>query len=206
MQRGKSRGWPVSRVLSKGLAPLWMTIPLVPPLPTGSSCQPGSAGAQAALRGCPRARSLFGIAPGGACPAGPVARPAVGFYPTVSPLPAAAPLEGAPPPAVCSLWRFPWGCPRRALPGTMPAWSPDFPRHPSRGRRGHPAIRAVAQIGMARAAVKPGRGPGSGTGGWAVSPAGSRPGSDRDSPRAAAAGSGSRGECRRESRARFRRP
>ncbi len=31
--------------------------------------------------------SLFGIAPGGACRAGPVARPAVGSYPTVSPLP-----------------------------------------------------------------------------------------------------------------------
>lgn len=34
-----------------------------------------------------RARPLFGIAPGGACRAGPVARPAVGSYPTVSPLP-----------------------------------------------------------------------------------------------------------------------
>ena len=33
-----------------------------------------------------RARFLFGIAPGGACRAGPVARPAVGSYPTVSPL------------------------------------------------------------------------------------------------------------------------
>ncbi len=33
------------------------------------------------------ARSLFGIAPGGACRAGSVARPAVGSYPTVSPLP-----------------------------------------------------------------------------------------------------------------------
>ena len=27
-----------------------------------------------------------------------------------------------------SLWRFPWGCPRRALPGTLLSWSPDFPR------------------------------------------------------------------------------
>ncbi len=32
---------------------------------------------------------LFGIAPGGACRAGPVARPAVGSYSTVSPLPRA---------------------------------------------------------------------------------------------------------------------
>ena len=25
------------------------------------------------------------------------------------------------------LWHFPWGRPRRALPGTVPPWSPDFP-------------------------------------------------------------------------------
>ena len=30
--------------------------------------------------------------------------------------------------AVCSLLRFPWGHPRRALPGTLFPWSPDFPR------------------------------------------------------------------------------
>jgi len=31
-------------------------------------------------------------------------------------------------PAVCSLLRFPWGHPRRTLSGTLPPWSPDFPR------------------------------------------------------------------------------
>ncbi len=30
--------------------------------------------------------------------------------------------------AVCSLWRCPWGRPRRELPGTVFPWSPDFPR------------------------------------------------------------------------------
>ena len=30
-------------------------------------------------------------------------------------------------PAVCFLWHFPWGRPRRALPGTVPPWSPDLP-------------------------------------------------------------------------------
>ena len=30
--------------------------------------------------------------------------------------------------AVCSLLHFPWGRPRRALPGTVFPWSPDFPR------------------------------------------------------------------------------
>jgi hypothetical protein len=29
--------------------------------------------------------------------------------------------------AVCFLWHCPWGRPRRALPGTVPSWSPDFP-------------------------------------------------------------------------------
>jgi len=29
--------------------------------------------------------------------------------------------------AVYFLWHFPWGRPRRALPGTVPPWSPDFP-------------------------------------------------------------------------------
>ena len=58
-----------------------MTIPLGAGLPPRSGCQPGSRTKAA------RAGSLFGIAPGGACRAGPVARPAVGSYPTVSPLP-----------------------------------------------------------------------------------------------------------------------
>ena len=31
------------------------------------------------------------------------------------------------PGAVCFLWHFPWGRPRRALPGTVFPWSPDFP-------------------------------------------------------------------------------
>jgi hypothetical protein len=29
--------------------------------------------------------------------------------------------------AVCFLWHFPWGCPRRPLTGTVLPWSPDFP-------------------------------------------------------------------------------
>ena len=30
--------------------------------------------------------------------------------------------------AVCFLWRYPWGHPRRALPAALSPWSPDFPR------------------------------------------------------------------------------
>src|SRR5512136_1413652 len=32
-------------------------------------------------------------------------------------------------PAVCFLWRFPWGRPRRTLSGAVSPWSPDFPLH-----------------------------------------------------------------------------
>lgn len=94
-------------------------------------------------RGPFHARFLFGIAPGGACHAVLVAKTAVGSYPTVSPSPwnrAARPRTMA----VSSLWRFPWGCPRWALPSTLPSWSPDFPRVRlfRHWPRGHPAIRA----------------------------------------------------------------
>ena len=54
--------------------------------------------------------------------------------------------------AVSSLWRFPSGCPGRALPGTLASWSPDFPRgrrHP----RGHPAVRTKAGLEPVRLLV-----------------------------------------------------
>ena len=72
-------GRPVSRILSR------MTIPLGLPLLTGSSCLPGSPGAEA-TPAC-AAGSLSGIAPGGACRAADVAARAVRSYRTVSPLP-----------------------------------------------------------------------------------------------------------------------
>ena len=60
----------------------------------------------------------------------------------------AFPLDGlaASDPAVCFLWRFPWGRPRRTLSGAVSVWSPDFPpsfrRRPSgrlaRTHRGKP--------------------------------------------------------------------
>jgi hypothetical protein len=44
-------------------------------------------------------------------------------------------------PAVCFLWHCPWGFPRRALPGTVFPWSPDFPPPPpfEDCGSGHPA-------------------------------------------------------------------
>jgi len=66
---------------------------------------------------------LFGLAPGGVCPATPVAGGAVRSYRTLSPLPVVTEARQA----VCFLWHFPWGCPRRPLTGTVLPWSPDFP-------------------------------------------------------------------------------
>ena len=64
---------------------------------------------------------LFGLAPGGVCRAGPVARPAVSSYLAVSPLPPARTRE-----AVCFLWRCPRGRPHRGLPGTLPCGARTF--------------------------------------------------------------------------------
>jgi hypothetical protein len=42
------------------------------------------------------------------------------------------------PEAVCFLWHFPWGRPRRTLSGAVSPWSPDFPPR-NAFRSGHPA-------------------------------------------------------------------
>jgi len=55
-------------------------------LPSASRDQPGWPGRKRPWR-LPFAPSLFGLAPGGVCRAAPVARRAVGSYPTLSPLP-----------------------------------------------------------------------------------------------------------------------
>jgi len=94
-------------------------------------------------RGCPRAlatypdlpgaahprvmspmRSLFGLAPGGACRAASVASRAVSSYPTVSPLPRR---RGGLFSVALSLKAQ--VRPGRALPAAVTLWSPDFP-HP----------------------------------------------------------------------------
>ena len=100
----KLRGWPVSRILSK--APVLRPAPLddhssaAPVARCSQAANPGlwaEASLWRSLLSPPacafgsrrpfHARPLFGIAPGGACRAGPVTSPAVGFYPTVSPVP-----------------------------------------------------------------------------------------------------------------------
>ena len=61
-------------------------------------------------------------------------------------------------PAVYFLWHFPWGRPRRALPGTAPPWSPDFPPSPRRRRA---AIRpsGTRKFGSSRPACQSQKGP-----------------------------------------------
>jgi hypothetical protein len=55
-------------------------------------------------------------------------------------------------PAVCFLWRYPSGCPARALPGTIALGSPDFPLGSGcPAPSGHPALRASGGIGANRA-------------------------------------------------------
>ena len=116
-----------------------MAIPLGPASPRRLARPTRTTGPETA---CPTPRgaapsSLFGLAPGGVCRAAAVAGGAVRSYRTLSPLPAGR--RSRPRRAVCSLWHFPWGRPRRALPGTVFPWSPDFPP-PPRGGSGHPAV------------------------------------------------------------------
>ncbi len=74
--------------------------------------------------------SLLGLAPGEACHAASVAKRAVRSYRTLSPLPAVSRVNSDKVRAVCFLWRYLGGRPRRVLPGTVFPWSPDFP-HPA---------------------------------------------------------------------------
>ena len=107
---------------------------------TGRLARPTRAATRKHRCRLPGVPPLFGLAPGGVCRAACVAARAVGSYPTVSPLPAQQ--AG---PAVCSLWHFPWGRPRRPLAGTVSPWSPDFP-HPAVARRAQPSSRLTRGV------------------------------------------------------------
>ena len=132
---------PVSRVLSRPLAGPWMTIPLGRPLPDASRDLPGrrrenppgdglSAGSPVApMRSCSR----WGL------PCRCRRRQRGALLPHPFTLTGGRVSRRAP--AVCSLWHFPWGRPRRVLPGTVFPWSPDFPPlGPEGSRSGHPAV------------------------------------------------------------------
>ena len=115
---------------------------------TPRATYPGG-GARTRPRTFARSPPLLGLAPDGVCRAAAVADGAVRPYRTLSPLPAA--FSGKPERAVCFLWHFPWGRPRRALPGIVFPWSPDFPpsgRFPVCGER--PSDRLTIQKWVAR--------------------------------------------------------
>jgi hypothetical protein len=69
-------------------------------------------------------------------------------YRTISPLPPISSQTGRHGLGGVFLWHFPWGRPRRALPGTVPPWSPDFP--PSGTRRA-----AIRPSGMGKCGIAP---------------------------------------------------
>jgi len=132
----------------------WTAIPLGRMLPPASSNQPGRRAGKPP-RPCvstQRRPPLFGLAPGGVYPALFVTKEAVRSYRTVSPLPGQAQ-------AVCFLWHYPWGHPRRTLSGTVFPWSPDFPpaSYPASGRptvwRLRPTRRCYSRSTRARTAA-----------------------------------------------------
>src|SRR3984957_2687482 len=130
------------------------TIPLGRPLPDASSNQPERRGQRTSPCDASRRRVslLFGFAPGGACHAADVAARAVRSYRTLSPLPSRLLALRPAIKAVCFLWRFPWGRPRRTLSGAVSVWSPDFPpffrRRPS-GRLAEEGIGGESEGGQA---------------------------------------------------------
>ncbi len=115
---GNTCGWPVSRILSGALRPLY-----------GHSSGPAVAG-----RLLQPTRAVGGGVPCLAACSPYLALLLTGF--TVPPLLPSGRWSLTPPfhpypacRAVCFLWHFPSGCPGRPLTGVIPPWSPDFP-HP----------------------------------------------------------------------------
>ena len=140
----KAPGSLVSRVLSRGRYPR-RTGPAAATIHLGARllayAQAANPGGERETRLSLKIKDLpplFGLAPGGVCHAGLVAKPPVRSCRTLSPLPVPATDEQRGPSAVCSLWHFPlthapcnvWT--RRALPATLVSWSPDFPRPSTR--------------------------------------------------------------------------
>ena len=116
----KSASWPVSRVLYGGRSRV-TAIPLGHPLPDVSRNPPGRLGVKTRLGLTTPRRPYSVLLPVGFAMPVPLPVPRWALTPPFHPCrdPRTA--------AVCFLWHFPWGRPRRALPGTVFPWSPDFP-------------------------------------------------------------------------------
>ena len=130
-------------------------IPLDRPSRAGSRDLPGRLGPATALpEGSPAQRpySVLLLAGLAVPPTLPPTRCALTapFHPYPAPLPRELRR------AVCFLWRYPWGRPRRALPAAMSKWSPDFPRPPE-GGRDRPAVWFGRKVVVRGRRVKPSR-------------------------------------------------
>ena len=127
----------------------WMAIHLGRPSPDASRDLPGQRRENALSGPKPACRPYLVLLPAG--------------FTVPSPLPETRCALTAPfhpyrlAPAVCFLWHFPWGRPRRALPGAVFPWSPDFPPRPFRGK-GKAAIRPSDPVKVAYGEA-PSRGP-----------------------------------------------
>jgi len=102
-----------------------MTIHLGRPLPNASRDRPGRAARKHACRRNRRAAPTWSCSRRG-LPCRDRYRPCGALLPHPFILAWRAEADQA----VCFLWHFPWGRPRRVLPGSVLPWSPDFP--PSR--------------------------------------------------------------------------
>ena len=105
-----------------------MTIPLAARLPARSSRQPGPLGSKVPAGGIGLPRPAPARGPYSALLPVGLAVPVLLPVPRWALTPPFHPCPRARRRAVSSLWRFPSGCPGRALPGTVSSWSPDFPR------------------------------------------------------------------------------
>ena len=119
-----------------------MTIPLGRALPDASRDQPGRRRGNAACTVARRGRPYSVLLPVGFAVPPPLPGARCALTAPFHPCPRAARSGRA---AVCFLWHFPWGRPRRALPGTVFPWSPDFPPPPRL-----PATAAAVQPSDAR--------------------------------------------------------
>src|SRR5947199_6088212 len=143
---------PLGQALGRGWPFIWdvrYRTPRATDPSGGAEGPPGDAS-----RGQRRLPLLLGLAPGGVYPAAAVAGGAVRSYRTISPLPPTVPKDNGL--GGVFLWHFPWGRPRRALPGTVPPWSPDFPPSAERTRQ-RAAIRPSGweDLGWRAPPVKP---------------------------------------------------
>ena len=145
------RSRPVSRILCGArFARAAATISLGAHAPR--RCSPAPCGLPGSIGRATLERSLLGLAPGGACRAGAVARAAGELLPHRFTLTARA---------IGALRRFPFCCAfaRSPPPGSPqhPAlWSPDFPRAPE-GTRGRPAGSSDPRIPLSVCSVPPKR-------------------------------------------------